>query len=386
MTTTTNPEKREDGKLSAILTPSVDQSNDILSLMGAVVRMSVIPQFLIDRSHSVIAWNRALEESTGISGEEISGTPRSWTAFYETKRPCLADLLVDDATKDLSIWYRDKWAESDCVERSYEAIDFFPRLGKKGKWLHFTAVPILDGNGVILGCIESFEDLTSLKMMERSFLLSQKKLHLMNNIVWHEIENKITSIRGYIEFSKEIVKNESCMKCFEAEENLLRKIHALLQFTRDYQKLGTQHPCWVNVGRAIQSVFSLMETGSLSMDAEAHALEIFGDPALEIMLAYLVKNTLANGKSAPEVRISFAEVKEGLQLTYGDNSAGIPLTRKNNLFKEEIVNASNFSLKLIHDTLEYSGMSIRETGDPDLGLRFEILIPKGAYRFNRAHC
>jgi len=385
MTSIINPEKKESGKDSSFLSPSTDDpSQDVLALMAAIVRMSVIPQFLIDRNHSVVAWNRALEESTGISGEEMCGRGQHWKAFYEMKRPCLADLLVDDAIKELSLWYHDKWAESECVEKAYEVIDFFPRMGKKGKWLHFTAVPIWDKNGAIIGSIESLEDLTELKMMERSFLLSRKKLNLMNNIIWHEIENKITSIRGYIEFSKEIAENGECRKCFEAEETLLKKIHDLLQYTRDYQKIGTQPPCWVNVGNTIHSVFSFMETGSLTMDTEVHALEIFGDPTLEMMFTYLVKNTLMNGKSPPEVRMGFAEADEGLRLTFEDNSFGIPHTRKKDLFREEIVNSGNFYVKLIHDILEYSGMSVRETGDPDKGLRFEILVPKGAYRFTRA--
>ena len=385
MAITLNPEEKESSKVSSFLSSPEDPSPDVLALMAAIVRTSAIPQFLIDRNHHVVAWNRALEESTGISGEEMCGRAQHWKAFYETKRPCLADLIVDEATKELSLWYHDKWAESECVEKAYEAIDFFPRLGKKGKWLHFTAVPVWDKNGTVVGCIESLEDLTELKMRERSFLLSQKKLSLMNNIVWHEIENKITSIRGYIEFSKESVENGKCRKCFEAEEALLKKIYELLQYTKDYQKIGTQPPCWVNVGNTAQSVFSLMETGSLAMDTEVHALEIFGDPSLELMFSYLVKNTLLNGKSAPEVRIGFAEVKEGLRLTFEDNGTGIPHARKKNLFREDIVNAGNFSLKFIHDSLEYSGMSITETGDPAKGLRFEILVPRGAYRFTRVH-
>ena len=386
MTSTINPEKKESSEGSSFRSSSTDEpSQDVLALMAVIVRVSVIPQFLIDRNHNVVAWNRALEGFTGISGEEMCGRGQHWKAFYEMKRPCLADLLVDDATKELSLWYHDKWAESECVEKAYEVIDFFPRMGKKGKWLHVTAVPVWDKNGAIIGSIESLEDLTELKMMERSFLLTRKKLNLMNNIVWHEIENKITSIRGYIEFSKEIAENGEFRKCFEAEENLIKKIHELLQYTRDYQKIGAQPPCWVNVGNTIQSVFSLMETGSLAMDTEVHALEIFGDPTLEMMFTYLVKNTLMNGKSAPEVRIGFAEVKEGLRLAFEDNSTGIPHARKKNLFREEIVNAGNFSMKLIHDILECSGMSVRETGDPNKGLRFEILVPKGAYRFTQAH-
>ncbi len=380
MTTTIDPEKRESGKHVSVALPAADLSKEILASIGTIVRMSSAPQFLIDRSHRVIAWSRAMEDFTGIRDEDVIGTTQHWKAFYDVKRPCLADLVVDAAARDLSFWYQKKWAESECADKAYEAIDFFPRIGKKGKWLHFTAVPIRDNSGIIIGTVESFEDLTQMKLMERALQLSGKKLHLMNSITWHEIENKITSIRGYIEISKEITKNEECMKCFEAEEVLLKKIHELLKYTVDYQKIGMQPPRWLNVGETIQTVLSLMDMSSLRMNINVNSLELFGDPSIELMFAHLLKNTLNNGKDVPEIRINFDKVPEGLRLLFEDNSKGIPLNRKKSLFNEPIINANNFYLKFIHDILEFSGMSIRETGDPDKGLRFEILVPHGAYR------
>jgi hypothetical protein len=42
-------------------------------------------------------------------------------------------------------------------------------------------------------------------------------------------------------------------------------------------------------------------------------------------------------------------------------------------------------MKFVHDMLEFSSMSIKETGDPDKGVRFEILVPHGAFRFTGTH-
>jgi K+-sensing histidine kinase KdpD len=124
-----------------------------------------------------------------------------------------------------------------------------------------------------------------------------------------------------------------------------------------------------------------METGPLHMDLHVDDLELFGDPTLEMLFSLLIKNTLKNKKTEPEIRLTFAEKKEGLQLTYEDNSAGIPYSRKKSLFTEDIVKADNFCMKFVHDILEFSGMSIKETGKPDRGARFEIMVPEVAYRF-----
>ena len=254
-------------------------------------------------------------------------------------------------------------------------------MGNGGKWLHVTAVPVRDSTGNVVGSVETIEDLTEQKLLERALKLSEQKLQLMNGIAWHEIENKITSVRGYVELSKKSVKNENDIMCFEAEETILKQIHELLRYTMDYQKIGMQPPRWVNVAGTIRSILSLMENGSLRMDLDVDALELFGDPTLEMMFSYLIKNTVKNGKTAPEIRISFTEIPEGLRLVYEDNSTGIPFTRKTSQFKGNIIKAESFCMKFVHDILEYSGMGIKETGDPGKGSRFEITVPHGVYRF-----
>ncbi|MCX6688124.1 MAG: PAS domain-containing protein [Methanoregula sp.] len=383
MTTTTEPRKSVGGKTVEPVSPDTDLSNDILANLGTIIKASSTPQFLIDRNHRIIAWNRALEELTGIKEVDIVGTTQHWKAFYGVKQLCLADILVDESSGDLPAGYKHKCVGSVRADETYEATDIFPHLGYGEKWLHFTAVPIRDSNGTVIGSVESLEDVTEQKLLERALKLSNKKLHLMNSVAWHEIENKITGVRGYVELSKMMVKDETALKYFEAEENILKQVHELLEYTMDYQKIGALPLRWVNVRDTIRSIVSLMDIDSLCMDLDVDALELFGDPTLEIMFSFLVDNTLKNGKTAPEIRISSAEIPEGLQLTYENNSAGIPYSRKKNLFTEKIVKFDNFCMKFVHDILEFSGMSIKETGDPDKGIRFEILVPKGMYRFTK---
>ena len=381
MMTTTKPKKSDTGKSGDPVSPRADPSKDILAIWGTIVRTTSVPQFLIDQDHRIIAWNKALEQLTGIKEEEMIGTSQHGKAFYGVKRPCLADLLADELFGDLTLWYQDTCEESACVDNAYEVTVFFPHMGNGGKWLHVTAVPVRDSTGNVVGSVETIEDLTEQKLLERALKLSEQKLQLMNGIAWHEIENKITSVRGYVELSKKSVKNENDIMCFEAEETILKQIHELLRYTMDYQKIGMQPPRWVNVAGTIRSILSLMENGSLRMDLDVDALELFGDPTLEMMFSYLIKNTVKNGKTAPEIRISFTEIPEGLRLVYEDNSTGIPFTRKTSQFKGNIIKAESFCMKFVHDILEYSGMGIKETGDPGKGARFEITVPHGAYRF-----
>jgi PAS domain S-box-containing protein len=94
------------------------------------------------------------------------GTNKHWRAFYAEERPCMADLLVDSAVKNISKWYSGKYRELDVPEETYEATDFFPDLGEKGRWLRFTAAVIRDSQGELVGAVETLEDITEQKKAE----------------------------------------------------------------------------------------------------------------------------------------------------------------------------------------------------------------------------
>jgi len=131
-----------------------------------ILHGSPIPMFVIDNSHRVIYWNRALEEYSGIKAKEIIRTDNHWKAFYDEKRPCMADLLVDGKIDDISQWYLEKYKASHLIGGAYEAIDYFPHLSKNGKWLHFTAAPIKDSKGRLIGVVETLQDITETKNAE----------------------------------------------------------------------------------------------------------------------------------------------------------------------------------------------------------------------------
>ncbi|MGO9415589.1 MAG: PAS domain S-box protein, partial [Syntrophobacteraceae bacterium] len=74
--------------------------------LRSVIQSYPLPAFVIGKDHKVIYWNKALEEMSKIRANEVVGTDQDWRAFYGTARPCMADLLVDEATPEvISHWY-----------------------------------------------------------------------------------------------------------------------------------------------------------------------------------------------------------------------------------------------------------------------------------------
>ena len=164
--------------------------------LDRVIHGSPLPTFVIGMDHRVIYWNRALEELSGIKAPEIISTKGQWRAFYKEERPCMADLLVDQALEAIPRWYLDKYTKSRLIDEAYEAMDFFPELGDTGKWLRFTAAVIRDSHGNLVGAIETLEDVTEHKKAEEE-LLSVKKLESLGIFasgIAHDFNNLLSVI------------------------------------------------------------------------------------------------------------------------------------------------------------------------------------------------
>lgn len=120
----------------------------------------VVPTFVLDADCNVLIWNKACERLTGVHAAEVVGTREHWQAFYESPRPCLADLVAQgrmDEIKALYVTHDDPsglafgvHAENWCV---------MPRLGSE-LYLAIDAGPIYDGDGNLIAVIETLRDMT----------------------------------------------------------------------------------------------------------------------------------------------------------------------------------------------------------------------------------
>lgn len=154
--------------------PSQMPMNLDIGWLSKVLEGSPIPTFVIDRSHKVIYYNKALENLTGLKKEEVIGTSNQWKTFYRKPRPVLADLIVDGADfRTIKRYYKDKIRASSTVEGAYEAIDYFRSLKGEGRWLFFTAAPIKDESGNLVAAMETLQDITEQKRAEEALKISQ---------------------------------------------------------------------------------------------------------------------------------------------------------------------------------------------------------------------
>ncbi len=139
---------------------------------------SPVPTFVINTQHVVTHFNRACEVTLGVRAQDVIGTTTLGQLFYQYERPVLADLIVDGITPEKLAAHYTNAHVGPCafVPEAYAAEGFFPHMGLQGRWLFFTAAPLRDATGALVGAIETLQDISDRKRAEAALLQSQEEL------------------------------------------------------------------------------------------------------------------------------------------------------------------------------------------------------------------
>ncbi len=141
---------------------------------------------VVDIDKRVIGWNRAMEQMSGVSKEDMMGQgDYAYTVpFYGERRPNLIDALFAD-DESLANLYNDLSRQGTTVF----AETFCPALyNGKGAHIWAMAAPLYDLNGVMTGVIESIRDISAAKQLQtelkksNELLASQARIDFLTGI------------------------------------------------------------------------------------------------------------------------------------------------------------------------------------------------------------
>ncbi|MFH0966405.1 MAG: PAS domain S-box protein, partial [Methanobacteriota archaeon] len=171
--------------------------------------------FSINTEGIIIAWNRAMETLTGLSSSDMlgSGNHEYSLPFYHERRPLLIDLVLRD---DPDVYSKYSTIKRDGDHLSAEiSISHFHEGTGASFW--FTASPLYDNQGIIVGAIESIREITESKRAEEALRLDESRLetllklnqmigesvHDITNFALEEAVRLTGSTIGYIAFVNE---------------------------------------------------------------------------------------------------------------------------------------------------------------------------------------
>jgi K+-sensing histidine kinase KdpD len=138
---------------------------------------------------------------------------------------------------------------------------------------------------------------------------------------------------------------------------------------------------WYDVDETIHKVFDNNYGNGIQLDLRLNGLEIFADSWLKKVFLNMTDAMIRYGLRTNIIQVSYKESDNGLDLVFEGDCKGIPVDQKERIFEHGYGNTNGFGLFLAREILTITGITIKETGEPGKNLRFNIQVPKRAYRF-----
>jgi PAS domain S-box-containing protein len=181
-------------------------------------RLSEIIEFLpdatfaVDRDGRVMAWNRAIEEMTGVKAGNITGKGNYEYAlpFYGTRRPILIDMAFssnEEVKKKYSIIRK----ENDVILAETEVV-----MNGVTRVLWAKARCLYDSKGNIVGALQSIRDITDRRQAEEAIKKRESELEMKSR----NLEELNTALRVLLRRREEDKR--------EFEERVLANIKQLV--------------------------------------------------------------------------------------------------------------------------------------------------------------
>jgi signal transduction histidine kinase len=232
-----------------------------------------------------------------------------------------------------------------------------------------------------VGQLLILRDITTLRRTEEALASSNSKLNVLYGVTRHDILNRITVIRGFGQLL--IDKTDGQSQTSEYLKKMMDStvaIEHLINFTRDYEKVGIVSPEWQNVAKVYQRAKVLCAEQGVEYVIDTGKLEIYADPMLERLFYILLDNTNRHASKVSKVTITAKRSSSGYSVIYQDDGIGIRQEDKKKIFLKGFGKDSGLGLYLGMQILAITGISIEENGEPGRGSRFEIVVPDGKWR------
>jgi signal transduction histidine kinase len=340
-----------------------------------------------------------LSEERLIMAQEIGGTG-CWEYSFETDKiwgsaeglrifgfpPVAGDFPINDIEA--------------CIperERVHQALVDLISVGKKynleyainpaddstSKVIHSIARLEKDAHGNPARVVGVIQDITERKRAENALLRVNQKFNVLSQLTRKDLTNQTFVLNSYLELVKnQLTGQDLIIETVEKGVDAVRLIHETIEYSKDYQDMGVKPPKWQNIKMALLFGLSHISIGNIQHSIETGDLEIFADSLLEKVCQRLFENSVKHGGHVTRIRVWHTITPDGATVIFEDDGIGIPLEQKEQIFlrSEGIGRASMRSLIFAREILDITGITIKETGEPGKGARFEMMVPKGMYR------
>ncbi len=158
-----------------------------------LVQNSAVASFVIDAEHRMVIWNRVCEELTGVRASEVLGRTDYWKAFYDTPRPLMADLVLDQSLERHPAFYPGACLSSELNGGMKGEVWFTDRRGQR-HYVLVNAAPVRNESGEVVAVIQTLQDITERQRSEERIRQLSMAVEQSPTVV------VITDLQGQIEY------------------------------------------------------------------------------------------------------------------------------------------------------------------------------------------
>ena len=236
-------------------------------------------------------------------------------------------------------------------------------------------------DGKVRKLVGTLQDITERKRTEKSLRLANKKLNLLSSITRHDINNQLTVQMGYLSLLEKKLPDATLNEYFLKVSTAANRISAMVQFTKEYENIGVHAPTWQDSRTLVDTAAKQAPLGKVMVKNDLpDGAEVFADPLVVKVFYNLMDNAARYGGKITTIRFSLEE-REGDQiLVCEDDGDGVVAEEKEKIFERGFGKNTGLGLALSREILAITGITIKETGEPGKGARFEMVVPKGIWR------
>jgi signal transduction histidine kinase len=211
--------------------------------------------------------------------------------------------------------------------------------------------------------------------------VANKKLNLLSSITRHDITNQLTVLVGYLLILEKKQPDTAFSEHFKKINISAQRISVMLQFTKEYEKIGVNAPSWQDCRTLVDTAAKQAPLGKIMVKNDLQAgTTVFADPLITRVFYNLMDNAVRYGGKITTIRFSVQESGDDSLIVCEDDGDGVPAKEKEKIFERGFGKNTGLGLSLAREILSITGITIKETGEPGKGARFEMTVPKGAWR------
>jgi two-component system, NtrC family, sensor kinase len=287
---------------------------------------SPIATMVINVDHIVTHYNKACATLLGVPAVDVIGKKGLGKLFYGVERPVMADMIVDGAMESiLADFYKSHYRRSSVIPDAYEAEGYFDSLGTNGRWLFFTAAPLRNAKGELVGAIETLQDITQRRIAESALMTAQIEVE-------QTVEQRTAELAELNErLIQDVVRRE------QVELELLKRnseLHSLNEKLSVAQEYLVQSEKLASIGHLAAGVAHEINNPIGYIFSNFGMLEEYQSSLFEMLLAYEafeasvndVKSTAALQKLREKLEIDF--LKKDVPELMKESREGIERVRK----------------------------------------------------------